>query len=72
LRQPLAVSSDETGGTGIGQHYRIRRDIIAAPLSQDQALGFNHRPIDPHQSGAWLERRDHRLPSPFLLLCLCA
>src|SRR4029079_2118754 len=65
-RDRLAVSSGEKGGTGVLQHALTLRDIIAALLSLAQARVCNHRPIDPHQSGAWLERRDHRLPSPFL------
>ena len=36
---------------------------IAAPLSQDQAFGLDHRAVEPQQSGAGLERRDHRFLS---------
>jgi len=67
-RDRFAVGRDETRGIGgrTTSPYSAG-DVITAPWPQDQARGLDHRAIDPHQSGAWLKRRDHR----FLILNTC-
>ena len=56
------VRRDVARGTGIGQHRRIRGDIIAAPWAKDQARGLDDRTFDLQQFGTGLELRDHRFP----------
>src|SRR6185437_11025395 len=55
----FAVGRDEATADRIGQHRSVRRDVGGAPLAQDEALGFEPRPIRSRQHDACLERWDH-------------
>jgi hypothetical protein len=58
----LSVGGDESRGTWIGQHRRVRRDVGAAPLPQLQTLGLDDG-TGKHDAG--LEGSDHRFPRFF-------
>src|SRR5712664_1578325 len=56
----LAISGDESRGTGIGQHRGVWRDVGAAPSTQLQALGLDDGAVGLSKCHALLERSNHR------------